>query len=291
MGDDVLIQLLTPSARVGGELRGSVTVRSRSPIKAKGLRLSLKAVMSGEGECVVEELEGWEYGSKEVLGKRGFSSVIYEVSDELVKGDVPPGEHPFTLRIPLDAPPTLRGKQVSVSWIVEAVVDRRFRRDIKASAQAFIYPPAPRPEPTTVSARSGGLMVDVVLPATALTPGFPALLTVAVGSPKPVECREVAAVLKYVENAVHTEPGLEQNQRIRCLLNYSVILAREVIARDVTLSPHSPITHQIPVDAPGTPSVETDSLKAGLVLEVACSKKGFLKGSESVEVLIPTTPG
>ncbi len=289
----LFIQLEHPSVRLGSQVRGTVTVQADSPIKARGLRIDIKAVAKAKGECIEREMSDEDYYeyTERTLGREEFTAMVYKSSETIAGGSVQPGMYPFSVSVPLDAPPTFSGKVVSVSWRVEAVIDRAFRRDIKESAPLYVYPEAPRPEPTTVAAASKTLRLEAVLPSTALAPNLPGLITVAVGAVKPVKCKEVAVILKHVENITYSEQGTSATSTIRCHADYSEVIHKEVIAKDVELIPDRPLTHQLPLQAPPIPSAETETLKVGVVLEVLCKKKGFLGGTESVEVLIPTTPG
>ncbi len=288
----LIVQLEHPSVRIGSQVRGAVTVRSDSPIRAGGLRIELKAVTKARGVCVEREMSEDSYYdyTETSLGKRGFTAAIFKSSETIAGGSIRPGTHPFSVSIPLDVPPTFSGKALSISWYVEAVIDRPFRRDLRESSQLYVYPEVPRPEPTTVASTAGELRLEAVLPATALTPSLPGLITVAIGAVKPVRCKEVAAVLKRVENITYSEPGTTPTSTIACHADYSEVIHREVIARNIELGPDTPLTHQLPIHAPPIPSAETGALKVGLVLQVMCKKKGFLGGTESVGVLIPTTP-
>ena len=117
--------------RVGEALPVEVVVWGYAPIGARGLTLSVRALIKGEllCSCVKEDYANPEetYASEE---RMGFSLCVGERRIELVKGDVHPGTYQATNTLPESAPPTFRGELFSVEWFVEAKVSRMFRKDM-----------------------------------------------------------------------------------------------------------------------------------------------------------------
>lgn len=119
-------------------------------------------------------------------------TVVTEAALIPVGGDVPPGEHTVSLRIPPDGLPTASDQ---VSWSVRAVITRRHGADIRAQSPVEVLAGQDRfaAEATSDIRYKGERCVDLELTGRTLRPGQAITGTVTVVPERAVTVTEILA--------------------------------------------------------------------------------------------------
>jgi len=109
------------AAYVGGQLTGKVRLKSQEDINCRGLTVEL----------------GWHTDGK---GDKDRQAVVKETKDlmEIFAGQEI--EMPFSLAVPEQGPISYKGKLLSITWTLRAVIDIPGRPDISAEEEITVLP-------------------------------------------------------------------------------------------------------------------------------------------------------